>query len=49
MDCIICGKNVGSEAYFCVKKDMRVAFCDRHAKQYCDKCNEECAAKKNKD
>jgi|GEM_PF-2153654 len=47
MDCIICGKTMPeSKGYFCVKRDMKVAFCRKHAKEYCEDCKEKCEAKK---
>jgi len=48
MDCIICGKTVPEpKGYYCTRKDMKVAFCGKHADEYCKKCEvSECEAKK---
>ncbi|NIO21332.1 MAG: hypothetical protein GTN76_11500 [Candidatus Aenigmarchaeota archaeon] len=48
MDCIICGKTIPEErGYYCLKKDMKVAFCNKHAIKYCGKCEvSKCKAKK---
>jgi hypothetical protein len=44
MDCIICGKSMPeSKGYYCIKNEMKVAFC---REEYCDKCKEKCDAKK---
>ncbi|NIP40048.1 MAG: hypothetical protein GTN39_00860 [Candidatus Aenigmarchaeota archaeon] len=48
MNCIICGNEVsGQKAYHCVKKDMEVVFCRKHADEYCGKCEfSKCESKK---